>query len=101
MRPLNNYNMIGALISIIFINLNFGNKAGTPPALAFNYYPYIRNGSIFINDTHIHHWLICLVILIITIPLQITNKNLFLLILNGFLFVLMVQGLMYRDRFEF
>ncbi len=50
MRPLNNLNMIGALIAIIFINVNFGNKAGSPPALAFNYYPYIRNGNFFINN---------------------------------------------------
>jgi len=101
MRPLNNLNMIGALIAIIFINVNFGNKAGTPPALAFNYYPYIRNGSLFINDTHIHHWLICFSILIFTLPLQITNKSPFLRVFNGFLFTLMVQGLLYEDRFDF
>ena len=34
MRPLNNWNMIGALIAIIFINVNFGNKAGTPPSIS-------------------------------------------------------------------
>ncbi len=101
MRPLNNWNMIGALIAIIFINVNFGNKAGTPPTLAFNYYPYIRNGSLFINNTHIHHWLICFSLLIFTLPLQITNKSPFLRVFNGFLFTLMVQGLLYEDRFEF
>jgi len=101
MRPLNNWNIVGALIAIIFINVNFGNEAGSTPTLAFNSYPYIRNGSIFINETHIHHWFICFVLLVFFIPWQITNKNHFLLILNGFMFVLMIQGLMYKDRFKF
>ena len=47
MRPLNNWNIIGALIAIIFINVNFRNQTGTPPTLAFNWYPYVRNGSIY------------------------------------------------------
>ena len=64
---LNNWNMVGALIAIIFINVNFRNKAGSPPTLAFNWYPYIRNGSIF----------------------------------NGLLFTLLIQGLLYEDRFDF
>ncbi len=101
MRPLNNFNIIGALLAIIYINVNFGNKAGFPPALAFNYYPYIRNGSLFINDAHIHHWLICFSLLVFTLPLQLTNKNPFLLITNGLLLVLMIQGLSYSDRFNF
>ena len=101
MRPLNNFNIIGALLAIIYINVNFGNKAGSPPALAFNYYPYIRNGSLFINDAHIHHWLICFSLLVFILPLQITNKSPFLRVFNGFLFTLMVQGLLYEDRFDF
>jgi hypothetical protein len=30
MRSLNNWNMIGALLAIIFINVNFRNQTGTP-----------------------------------------------------------------------
>ena len=101
MRPLNNWNMIGALLAIIFINVNFRNQTGTPPTLAFNWYPYVRNGSIFINDMHIHHWFICFVFLVFLAPLQIKNKNPFLLITNGLLLVLMIQGLLYGDRFNF
>jgi len=93
--------MVGALIAIIFINVNFGNKAGSPPTLAFNWYPYIRNGSIFINDIHLHHWCICFVLLVFLIPIQTTNKNPFLLIINGLLFTLLIQGLLYEDRFDF
>ena len=101
MRPLNNWNMIGALIAIIFINVNFRNQTGTPHTLAFNWYPYVRNGSIFINDIHIHHWFICFTLLIFLVPFQITNKNAFLLITNGLLLILMIQGLLYGDRFDF
>ena len=101
MRPLNNWNMIGALLAIIFINVNFRNQTGTPPTLAFNWYPYVRNGSIFINDIHIHHWFICFVFLVFLAPLQLTNKNPFLLITNGLLLILMIQGLLYGDRFDF
>ena len=101
MRPLNNWNMIGALLAIIFINVNFRNQTGTPHTLAFNWYPYLRNGSIFINDIHIHHWFICFIFLVFLTPFQIANKNPFLLITNGLLLILMTQGLLYEDRFDF
>ena len=101
MRPLNNYNIIGGLIAIIFININFGNKAGTPPTLAFNWYPYIRDGSFYINNMHIHHWLICFILLIFLGPLQIKNKHPILLITNGILLSLIIQGLLYEDCFDF
>ena len=99
MRPLNNYNMIGVLLAIIFININFGNKAGTPPALAFNWYPYIIQGSLHINGYHIHHWMFSAFLLLFLIPLQINHKNKLLLIVNGFFLTLMIQGLLYEDRF--
>ena len=101
MRPLNNWNIIGALIAIIFINVNFRNQTGTPPTLAFNWYPYVRNGSIFINDIHIHHWLSCFTLLVFLIPFQMTSTSPLLLITNGLLFILMLQGLLYEDRFDF
>jgi len=99
MVSLNNWNMIGVLVAIIFVNINFGNKAGTPPTFAFNLPPYIRNGSIFLGDFHLHHWLICLILLGIFVTLQVTNRA--LLIMKGIWFVLLCQGLLYEDRFDF
>ena len=101
MRPLNNWNMIGALLAIIFVNINFGNKAGTPPTFAFNWYPYIRNGSLFVDDIHLHHWLICFILLNFFGPMQLTNKNPVLLMMNGIWIILLCQGLLYEDRFDF
>ena len=99
MHPLNNYNILGVLLAIIFININFGNKAGTPPTLAFNWHPYIRQGSLYINNYHIHHWMFSAFFLSFLIPLQRSSKNKLLLIANGFLLTIMIQGLLYKDRF--
>jgi len=93
--------MIGALLAIILINIIFRNKAGTPHTLNFNWDPYIKQGSIYVNDIHIHHWLSCFTLLVFLIPFQMTSTSPLLLITNGLLFILMLQGLLYEDRFDF
>ena len=98
---MNTYNLIGINLGLIFIIMVFGNKAGEPHNLNFNCGSIIKNGSIYIFNNHIHHWLISLLILLFTIPIQYRSDNKFMSILNGFLIVLMIHGLSYPDRFIF
>jgi len=56
----------------------------------------IKNSSIFICKKHIHHWLIFLLILL----LSYKSKQKFNTI-KGFSYIMILQGLSYRDRFCF
>jgi len=91
------YQIIGVLLALVIVYINFGNKEGTPPTFAFDWYPWVRDGSIYINDYHIHHWLISFIILIFTF--NKTGKK--WSVINGMLVVLVIQGLSYKDRFNF
>lgn len=100
---INNFHIIGCLICIIFISIiHSNNKSGDKPAISINWYPYIRRSSLFVNDYHIHHWILAALFLLILIPveLKIKKKNPVLSIITGFLFVFMIQGLSYKDRFK-
>jgi len=98
---MNSYNIIGAFFGLIIIILFFGNKPGEPHKLSFNFRSLIKNGSIYLFNKHIHHWLISLIILLITIPIQYKTNNFYISLLNGFLFIFMIHGLSYSDRFIF
>lgn len=97
------YNLLGFITCIIYISIFFCNKAGTPPSVSFNIKPFIKNSSIYIFNKHIHHWLISLNILIITIPLQIFNKhpNNILCFSNGFFLMFLLHGITYDDFLTF
>ena len=89
--------IIGSMIAIVYAYLflpkSEGGKAGSKK---LTFYPFMYEGKIVIpisNDEilHIHHWIIYLV-LIIFIP----NYVFF-----GFAATMVVQGLTYRDCFDF
>lgn len=103
---MNKYNFLGFIIGLIFVKLIFNNKEGEPHKLPLNIGSFIKNGSIYIMDKHIHHWLIALIILVFTIPYQIKFKsNLYKIksisVLNGFLVLFGIHGLSYKDYLEF
>jgi hypothetical protein len=98
---MNKWNMIGLILGFIFVKLIFNNNEGEPHKLSFNFKNIIKNGSLFIMNKHIHHWLISLVILFITIPYQINCETKNVSILNGFFLLFFLHGLSYKDRFIF
>tara|TARA_B110000483_G_scaffold236064_1_gene308565 strand:+ start:2215 stop:2523 length:309 start_codon:yes stop_codon:yes gene_type:complete len=101
MKP-NNLHLIGATLCIIFINIALNNKSGEKPAISINIYPYIKQSSLFINDYHIHHWILCTLILLILLPIEINQKltNPIISMTTGFLAIFMIHGLSYKDRFQ-
>ena len=56
----------------------------------------LKNSSIFICNKHIHHWLLFLVLLLLSIPYKKKFNT-----LKGFSLIMILQGLSYRDRFCF
>lgn len=97
----NNINsfMCGILFSVIYILICFGLKIEEKsiPKIKVNIWPFIKNSSIYIFDKHIHHWLVALIVLLI---LQVQPyRNAIYYLLNGFFVILMVHGLLYKDRF--
>ncbi|VVU94979.1 hypothetical protein CPAV1605_704 [seawater metagenome] len=98
---MNKYNIFGMIIGIIYICLVFGNNAGEPHNLPFNFGSLIQNGSLYIGGKHIHHWLISLIILFYSIPYQIKTKSKIISVLNGFLVIMFFQGISYKDWLDF
>uniref|UniRef100_A0A6C0J3R4 Uncharacterized protein n=1 Tax=viral metagenome TaxID=1070528 RepID=A0A6C0J3R4_9ZZZZ len=98
---MNRWNIIGLILGFIFVKLIFNNNENEQHKLSFNFKNIIKNGSLFIMNKHIHHWLISLVILFITIPYQIKYKNKHISILNVFFILFFLHGLTYKDRFIF
>lgn len=90
----NNKNIIkkflyGVIIGIIYIYSFFGFKI-----VEKSYINYHLNFII-----HWHHWLICLILIIIIYLYIEINKYTY--IIYGFLYILLIHGLMYKDRFDF
>lgn len=96
------YLLLGQLVATMYIRLMFGvdHTAGQPPKYcAFNIEPRglpIRmvQGSLYVWDYRIHHWLFYLVL----VPLFVLCQWYAAL---GFAVVMITHGLWYDDRFEF
>ena len=89
--------LIGLSLSIIYTCLILPKKEGDIPKIQPTIYPIVCKGMIHIPISkerilHLHHWIICLIILIIF-------YNKLNLILIGFLVGLCIQGLQYKDSF--
>ena len=102
---MNKYNILGFLLGLMFITIVFNNKAGKPHHFSINIPNIITNGSICLYNTHIHHWIISIIILLFTIPIQYkskpkTKKYIYVSIINGFFVLFLFHGLSYRDRFN-
>ena len=60
----------------------------------------IENSTVIINETHIHHWLIFTIILLMSLINVGIDRNI-LGVIRGFSVVMILHGLMYADRFDF
>lgn len=92
--------ILGLLLSIIYSYLVLPKQEKEAPKISPTLYPIIYKGMIMIPISkekcfHIHHWVISLFILIISLFIYIPK------IIIGFSLGLFLQGLYYKDRFNF
>ena len=93
---------IGFILSLIYVNLIFCGKCGTVPRFAPNIPGIVSNGHIIIKNYHIHHWLICFILLLIILILSFLNgSNSSYMLFFGGCIVFIYQGLGYDDCFNF
>lgn len=95
------YSLYGIFFGLLYILLIFGTriKSGKKHNLNINIpFLFIKNGSIIILDYHIHHWLIFLIVLL----LSFCYKEHFLLyFIRSFSLIWIIHGLLYNDCFCF
>ena len=94
------YTIIGIILGYIYQKIVLPKKTKTNPKINITFYPILYNGMIIIpynnnSAIHIHHWLIYSFIMFISIYANLSD------IINGFSFILIIQGLYYDDCFEF
>lgn len=91
---------VGLFISSIYSLLILPDNEGSEPTINPTIYPLLYKGMIIIpynkvNAIHLHHWVVyfflCLLSLFYNIPQ----------ILTGFSLGLFLQGIRYKDRFNF
>ena len=95
--------IVGILLAILYIKINFGNKEGSNPKIFKpNVGLFIRNGHIYICNKHIHHWIIYSFLLL---TFNLFNTYLFPInyihTFNGFFITMIIQGLTYKDWNQF
>lgn len=95
--------IIGIIIGIIYIEINFDNIPGNSPRYCkLNYKKYIRNCHLYINNKHIHHWILCSIIYLLLLYFYSPYLNCtYCKIVEGFLYVCILQGLSYPDFLNF
>ena len=94
--------ILGALLAVVYVRIIFGpgHPVGEPPRYcAITVQPRgwpvrVRQGSLYVYDYRIHHWLVYLVCLPVVLWLQAYTGL-------GWSLVLIVHGLWYDDRFVF
>jgi hypothetical protein len=103
MRCINNYFLLTFLITIIFYIIVFErHECSCIPLLcnySYNYNDilYIKNGSLFIKNIHIHHWMIGVIVLAI---FYFKSNSIFKSMLYGIATAAIVDGLCFEDRFN-
>tara|TARA_B100000902_G_C26983661_1_gene751522 strand:+ start:16 stop:312 length:297 start_codon:yes stop_codon:yes gene_type:complete len=89
--------ILGIILAIIYSYIILPREEKGKPKLDINIKGFIKNGMIIFEYKkyifHIHHWIICLLLLIF---FQKYLHN----IINGLLIGLFIQGLLYKDCFE-
>lgn len=92
----------GFLLACFYILIAYcGRKDGQPPSCNCSCGP-IHHGMLYICNIHIHHWLIFLIVLILSIILYITLLYDIFIGIGTFSTVLVLQGLLcYKDSCKF
>lgn len=103
MKCINNYFLLTFLITIIFYIIVFEcHECSCVPLLcnySYNYNDtlYIKNGSLFIKNIHIHHWMIGVIVLAI---LYFNSNSIYKSMLYGIATAAIIDGLCFADRFN-
>lgn len=103
MLLINNYFAIMFLATLIFYIINFGCHESSCKPLMCNYSCgnkntiCIKNGSLFIYNLHIHHWILGSFILLLFSFLSHSN---FKSIIMGLASMAVIDGLCFDDRFS-
>ena len=92
--------MHGIILAYLYSLFVLPNNENCTPKLSPTIYPILYKGMIFIpyNDNvciHVQHWVIYLIILILSFFIHISN------ILLGFCLGLFTHGLLYKDCYNF
>ena len=90
--------ILGIIIAILYSIIILPRNTGKNPKINITFYPILYKGMIIVNYyknncIHIHHWILCLFIILIL--LRKNNKK--YLLLKGFIFTMFLQGLLYKD----
>ena len=95
------FTLYGVFMGLVYILLIFGPQIRSGDKHNLNIdipILFIKEGSVIINNYHIHHWLIFLTILMITL---LFKEHYILYFIRGFSIVWIIHGLLYDDRFLF
>lgn len=92
--------IIGMIIAYGYSLLFLPNKEYLEPKINPTIYPLLYKGMFIIpyNNLyaiHLHHWVLCYIILIISLFVYIPR------IIIGFVIGLFIQGIIYKDCFQF
>lgn len=90
----------GLIVSIIYSYLILPKKEGAEPFFNCSIYPILHKGMIIIpynseKAIHIHHWIICLLFCLLRVFYTIPE------LILGISFGLFIQGIQYKDCFDF
>jgi hypothetical protein len=90
----------GLIFSYLYSYWILPKQCGYYPYINPTLYPILYNGMLIIpynkkKAIHLNHWLIHLIICIMSVFIKIPK------ILIGFSFGLFIQGILYKDRFDF
>ena len=93
------YIYTGLFFSLIYSVYFLPKNEGECPIIKPTIYPFLYNGMVIIpinkkKAIHIHHWMIYLFILFLSIFIYIPK------IVIGFSFGLFIQGIIYKDCFQ-
>ncbi len=97
------YFLLGCILSMIWILHFFGTrlKPKTKPKIKINIPPLIQDSHIILFNKHIHHWMVFLVVFIISSILLYFYNHKLLNIIQGYSLIQIIHGLSYNDRFDF
>ena len=95
------YFILGVIFGILFIVISFGTeiKEKSKPKIKINIPPFVKESRVVILNRHFHHWLIAFLSLCILYYLNDESK--IYSIMEGFMMILIIHGLLYRDCFDF
>ncbi len=83
----------GALVGLLYVQIMYNAVGEAPnvcPTFSISRHVYVRKGSLFVHNWHVHHWMVSLCLL----PFAAHHPN-----IVAFLSILVLHGLSYSDAF--